>query len=87
MSAAFFLVAAQPTFFGEVAHALALSGASRASDQVVQDWAMLSSSIDPGMARAAEIMHEEAAEALRNAFRGSCAARSGGPRISTGVRQ
>lgn len=63
-----FLVAAQPTFFSEVAHALALSGASRAIDQVVQDWAMLSSSIDPGMARAADILHEEASEGLRNAF-------------------
>ena len=40
-----FLVAAQPSFFGEVANALALSGASRALDQVVQDWMMLTPSV------------------------------------------
>lgn len=64
-----FLVAAQPTFFGEVAHALALSGASRALDQVVEDWEFFSSSgPEQELARAARAVHEEAAEALRNAF-------------------
>jgi hypothetical protein len=37
-----FLVAAQPSMFDEVAEALALSGASRALDQAVEDWAMFS---------------------------------------------
>ena len=46
-----FLVAAQPSFFGEVANALALSGASRALDQVVEDWMLLTPSvIEPGAA-------------------------------------
>jgi hypothetical protein len=64
-----FLVAAQPTFFGEVAHALALSGASRALDQVVQDWEFFSSSgPEPELAEAARAVHKEAAEALHNAF-------------------
>ncbi len=64
-----FLVAAQPTFFGEVAHALALSGASRALDQVVEDWTMLSpSEMEPALGKAADILHDMAAEALRTAF-------------------
>lgn len=64
-----FLVAAQPTFFGEVAHALALSGASRALDQVAEDWALFSpDEADPAPARAARGLHELAAEALRTAF-------------------
>jgi hypothetical protein len=64
-----FLVAAQPTFFGEVAHALATSGASRALDQVVEDWAMFSpSEIEPALAKAAGMLHDLAAEALRTAF-------------------
>jgi hypothetical protein len=64
-----FLVTAQPTFFGEVAHALALSGASRALDQVVQDWEFFSTSgAVPGLATAAQAVHEAAAEALQNAF-------------------
>ena len=64
-----FLVAAQPTFFGEAAHALALSGASRAVDQVVQDWEFFSTSCaEPELAKAAATVHEEAAEALQNAF-------------------
>jgi hypothetical protein len=64
-----FLVAAQPTFFGEVAHALALSGASRAFDQVVQDWTMFSpAGLEPSLAKAQEIVHELAAEALQSAY-------------------
>lgn len=64
-----FLVAVQPTFFGEVAHALALSGASRALDQVVEDWTMFSpSGMDPALPKAAEEIHKLAAEALQTAF-------------------
>jgi hypothetical protein len=64
-----FLVTAQPRFFGEVAHALALSGASRALDQVVQDWEFFSTSgAEPGLVMAADPVHNEAAEALQNAF-------------------
>lgn len=64
-----FLVAAQPSFFGEVANALALSGASRALDQVVQDWMMLTPSVvEPALPKAADMMHELAADALRTAF-------------------
>jgi hypothetical protein len=64
-----FLVTAQPTFFGEVAHALALSGASRALDQVVQDWTFFSrSGAEPELADAAAAVHEESADALQNAF-------------------
>ena len=64
-----YLVAAQPTFFGEVAHALALSGASRALDQVVEDWTMFSpSETEPALDKAADILHDMAAEALRTAF-------------------
>jgi len=66
-----FLVAAQPPFFGEVAHALALSGASRALDQVVQDWMMFSPSVTepaPALSKAAGILHDLAADALRTAF-------------------
>lgn len=64
-----FLVAAQPSFFGEVAYALALSGASRALDQIVQDWTMFSPSvIEPALPKAAEIVHDLAADALRTAF-------------------
>ncbi len=64
-----FLVAAQPTFFSEVSHALALSGASRALDQAVQDWAMFSPpGIEPPLAKAAELIHDRAADALQNAF-------------------
>ncbi len=63
------LVAAQPTFFDEVAHALALSGASRALDQVVEDWAMFSpSQLEPSLAKAAHIVHDLAADALQAAF-------------------
>jgi hypothetical protein len=62
------LVAAQPMFFGEMAHALALSGASRALDQVVQDWTFFSSDSTPELAKAAAIVHDEAAKALQNAF-------------------
>jgi hypothetical protein len=63
-----FLVAAQPSFFGEVAHALALSGASRALDQVDEDWAFFSPSVEPALAKAREMLHALAADALRNAF-------------------
>jgi hypothetical protein len=64
-----FLVAAQPSFFGEVAHALALSGASRALDQVVEDWTMFSpSTMKPDLPEAAENVHDLAADALRTAF-------------------
>lgn len=64
-----FLVAAQPSFFGEISHALALSGASRALDQVVQDWTMLSPSvIEPALPKAADMVHDLAADALRTAF-------------------
>ena len=64
-----YLVAAQPTFFGEVAHALALSGASRALDQVVQDWTMFApSGTEPALAKAVGMLHDQAADALRTAF-------------------
>lgn len=64
-----FLVAVQPTFFGEVAHALGLSGASRALDQVVEDWAMFApAGSEPALAKAAGELHDLAAEALRTAF-------------------
>ena len=52
-----FLVSAQPSFFGEVSHALALSGASRALDQVVEDWTMFSSSdMEPALPKSAEML-------------------------------
>jgi len=64
-----FLVAAQPTFFGEVAHAFALSGASRALDQVVQDCAMFSATeMEKSLAKAADIIHGRAVDALQTAF-------------------
>jgi hypothetical protein len=64
-----FLVAVQPTFFGEVAHALALSGASRALDQAVQDWTMFSSDkLEPALDKGAGMLHDRAADALRTAF-------------------
>jgi hypothetical protein len=64
-----FLVATQPTFFDEVAHALALSGASRALDQIVQDWMMFApSGLDPTLETAAGTLHQVAADALRTAF-------------------
>jgi hypothetical protein len=64
-----FLVAAQPSAFDEVARALAVSGASRALDQAVQDWAMLSpSGADPAMVESARTLHARAADALRFAF-------------------
>src|ERR1700685_37963 len=63
------LVAVQPTFFPELAHALALSGASRALDQVVQDWTMFSpSGLEPSLAKAADIVHDLAADSLQNAL-------------------
>ena len=77
-----FLVAAQPSFFGEVAHALALSGASRALDQIVQDWTMFTPSvIEPALPKAAEIMHHLAADALRTAFQ--CIVQLVPPRFGT----
>jgi len=64
-----FLVAAQPSMFDEVAQALALSGASRALDQAAEDWAMFSpDEMEPGLDRAAELLHGQAADALRFAF-------------------
>jgi hypothetical protein len=64
-----FLVAAQPVFFDEVARALALSGASRALDQVQQDWAMFASSgMELALETAVDTLHKKAAEALRTAF-------------------
>ena len=64
-----FLVAAQPTFFGEIAHALALSGASRALDQVMEDWSMFSpSGTDVALSKGASNLHDLAAEALQTAF-------------------
>jgi hypothetical protein len=64
-----FLVAAQPSIFDEVAYALALSGASRALDQAVQDWAMFSpSGVDVSLAEAARTLHDLTADALRTAF-------------------
>jgi hypothetical protein len=64
-----FLVAAQPSIFNEVAGALALSGASRAADQAVQDWTMMSpSDVDPSLADSAHALHDQAADALRIAF-------------------
>ena len=64
-----FLIAAQPTFFGELAHALALSGASRALDQAVEDWTMFSrSEMEPALEKAAPTLHDLAAEALQTAF-------------------
>jgi hypothetical protein len=64
-----FLVAAQPTFFPDVARALALSGASRALDQVVQDWTMFSpDGLEPSLVKGADMAHDLAAEALQSAF-------------------
>jgi len=64
-----FLIGAQPSFFGEVAYALALSGASRALDQVVEDWTLFSPSvIEPALSKAAAMMHDQAADALRTSF-------------------
>ncbi|HEY6492194.1 MAG TPA: hypothetical protein VIZ43_02905 [Trebonia sp.] len=68
-----FLVAGQPSMFEEVAHALALSGASRALDQAVEDWAMFSpagteSGPESELKRAARELHDKAADALRVAF-------------------
>ena len=64
-----FLVAAQPSMFDEVAQALALSGASRALDQAVEDWTMFSPSrMEPALETAARQLHEQAANALRVAF-------------------
>jgi hypothetical protein len=64
-----FLVAAQPTVFDEVADALAISGASRALDQAVQDWTMLSpSGVDEALTDSARTLHDQAADALRIAF-------------------
>lgn len=64
-----FLVAAQPSIFNEVARALALSAASRAADQAVQDWTMLSASdIDPSLADSARALHDRAADNLRVVF-------------------
>lgn len=64
-----FLVAAQPTFLGDVAHALALSGASRALDQAVEDWTMFSpSEMEPALDKSADMLHGVAAEALQTAF-------------------
>jgi len=63
------LVAAQPSIFREVAVALALSGSSRALDQVVQDWKMFRpSGLEPSLVKAAEMLHELAADALRTSF-------------------
>jgi len=65
-----FLVAAQPTFFPEVARALGLSSASRGLDQVVQDWSMFAPTrMEPHLDEAASKLHDEAAEALHTAFR------------------
>jgi hypothetical protein len=64
-----FLVAAQPSIFEEVAYALALSGASRALDQVVQDWEMFSpAGVDPALAEGAINLHKLAADVLRTSF-------------------
>lgn len=64
-----FLVAAQPSMFDEVASALALSGASRALDQAVEDWAMFSSAgPEHDLRTAAGLLHDHAADALRLAF-------------------
>jgi hypothetical protein len=64
-----FLVAAQPSMFDEVATALALSGASRALDQAVEDRAMFSSARpEHDLRTAAGLLHDHAADALRLAF-------------------
>ena len=63
------LVATQPSIFGEVAFALALSGSSRALDQVVQDWRMFRpAGLEPSLDKAAEMLHDLAADALRTSF-------------------
>jgi len=65
-----FLVAAQPSIFEEVASALALSGASRALDQVVEDREMFTpAGGDPYSLRQGAVnLHKLAAEALRTSF-------------------
>ena len=64
-----FLVATQPSVFNEVALPLALSGASRALDQVVQDWMMFDPvGLKPSLAEGAVLLHDLAADALRIAF-------------------
>jgi hypothetical protein len=65
-----FLVAAQSSMYDEVAQALALSGASRALDQAVEDLEMFppAGEAEPGLDRAAMLLHNHAADALRLAF-------------------
>jgi hypothetical protein len=64
-----FLIAAQPSVFREVALPLALSGASRALDQVVEDCTMFGpSGPDQSLASGAERLHDLAADGLRTAF-------------------
>jgi hypothetical protein len=63
------LVAAQPSIYDEVARALALSGASRALDQAAQDWMLFKpNAMEVALPKLAEIVHDAAADALRNAF-------------------
>lgn len=66
-----FLIAAQPSIFEEVASALALSGASRALDQAVQDWSMFGpadADAAASLASSACALHDRAADELRTAF-------------------
>jgi hypothetical protein len=64
-----FLLAAQPSMFEEVGYAQAMSGASRALDQAAQDYEMLSSSgTNSALAEAADVLHQQAADALRTSF-------------------
>jgi hypothetical protein len=77
-----FLVAAQPSIFDEIAHAFALSGASRALDQAVQDWEMFAPSVvDTSLAASARTLHAHAADALRVAFQ--CIVQLVPPRFGT----
>jgi hypothetical protein len=64
-----FLIAAQPSIFEEVAYALALSGASRALDQVAEDCEMFPSSGPKfSLTQNADNLHKLAADALRTSF-------------------
>jgi hypothetical protein len=82
-----FLVAAQPSIFPEIAGALALSGASRALDQAVQDWTMFAPVGDGPSPRCEELadsalaLHKRAADELRTAFQ--CVVQLVPPRFGT----
>lgn len=63
------LLSAQPSILRELAQALVLSAASRATEHFVEDWVMFGrGDVDDLVAQAARTLHEEAAAALQSAF-------------------